>query len=140
MGDFMLLNESCKEIIIDVLIKELDPYFIYLFGSYAKGEARDDSDIDLAVYTEMEKTSYELFLLANKLALFLKKDVEIINLKQISTVFAAQIVGTGEVLYSKDDYMREEFAMLTFKKYAKLNEERKVILDSIREDGSIYGK
>lgn len=140
MGEIMLLSKSSKEIIIHVIIKELDPYFIYLFGSYAKGEARDDSDIDLAVYTDVEKTSYELFLLANKLALFLKKDVEIINLKDISTVFAAQIVSTGEILYCKDDLLRQEYSMLTLKKYAKLNEERKVILDSIREDGSIYGK
>lgn len=140
MGDIMLLNKSSKEIIIDVLIKELEPYFIYLFGSYARGEARDDSDIDIAIYTDIERNSYELFLLANKLSLFLKQDVEIVNMKDISTVFAAQIVSTGEILYCKDDYLRQEYSMLTLKKYAKLNEERKVILDTIREDGSIYGK
>lgn len=140
MGDIMLLNKSSKEIIIDVLIKELEPYFIYLFGSYARGEARDDSDIDIAIYTDIERNSYELLLLANKLSLFLKQDVEIVNMKDISTVFAAQIVSTGEILYCKDDYLRQEYSMLTLKKYAKLNEERKVILDTIREDGSIYGK
>ena len=33
-----------------------------------------------------------------------------------------------------------DISMWTLKKYVKLNEERKVILDNIREDGFIYEK
>jgi hypothetical protein len=32
-----------------------------------------------------------------------KRDVQIVDLKEISTVFAAQIVGTKEVLYCEDE-------------------------------------
>ena len=88
------------------LVEKLKPKFIYLFGSFAKGEGRDDSDIDL---------------------------------KKIDTVFAAQIVGNREELYSIDEYLKANYNMKTFREYAKLNEERQIILDRIEKEGKIYG-
>lgn len=35
--------------------------------------------------------------------------------------------------------LKEMYLIRTFKDYAKLNEERKVILDAIERDGRIYG-
>lgn len=70
----------------------------------------------------------------------LKKDVEIINLKDISTVFAAQIVSTKDILYTKDENFRVSYDIRVLKDYIKLNEERRLILDTIRDDGRIYGK
>ena len=67
----------------------------------------------------------------------LKKDVEIINLKDISTVFAAQIVSTKDILYTKDENFRVSYDIRVLKDYIKLNEERRLILDTIREDGTI---
>lgn len=139
-GEIMFLPEESKKIIVNNLINELDLEFIYLFGSFAKGEARDDSDIDIAIYPNKQINSYELFLLSNKLSLKLKKSVDLIDLNDISTVFAAHIVNDAEILYCKDDLKRRIYAMKVFKEYSKLNEERKVILDTIREEGSIYGK
>lgn len=139
-GEIMFLPEESKKIIVNNLINELDLEFIYLFGSFAKGEARDDSDIDIAIYPNKQISPYELFLLSNKLSLKLKKSVDLIDLNDISTVFAAHIVNDAEILYCKDDLKRRIYAMKVFKEYSKLNEERKVILDTIREEGSIYGK
>ena len=36
-------------------LKEYDPEKIYLFGSYARGDARDDSDIDLLIVKDTEE-------------------------------------------------------------------------------------
>lgn len=136
----MFLTQESKTIIIDTLNQEVEPEFIYLFGSYATGEAKSESDIDIAIYLNKQITPYELFLISNKLSLRLKKDIDLINLNETSTVFAAQIVSKGHILYTKDDILRQTYSMKIFKEYAKLNEERKVVLDSIREDGSIYEK
>ena len=102
----MYLSQNDKNIIVDFLVEKLKPKFIYLFGSFAKGEGRDDSDIDL---------------------------------KKIDTVFAAQIVGNREELYSIDEYLKANYNMKTFREYAKLNEERQIILDRIEKEGKIYG-
>lgn len=46
----MYLSDKEKEMIVEFLKKKLNPEFIYLFGSYARGEGRVNSDIDLAIY------------------------------------------------------------------------------------------
>ncbi len=69
----------------------------------------------------------------------MKRDVQLVHLKDISTVFAAQIVGTREVLYCEDEELMAHYNIRAFKEYVKLNEERKIILDTIERDGKIYG-
>ena len=135
----MYLSEEYKKIIVKYLIEKLNPKFIYLFGSFANGEGRQDSDIDLAVYTDEKAEAYDLFLLSNELSFKVKRDVQIVNLKDIDTVFSAQIVGNREELYCTDETIMGNYNIRIFKDYAKLNEERKIILDSIRRDGNIYG-
>ena len=76
--------------------------------------------------------------MANQLSFKVKRDVQIVNLKDVDTVFAAQIVGNKEELYSEDEILKANYDIRTFKDYAKLNEERKIILDAIERDGRIY--
>ncbi|GAA0372005.1 type II toxin-antitoxin system antitoxin [Alkalibacterium iburiense] len=135
----MKLSKATKYKIVQFLIDEFNPTFIYLFGSFAKGEGRNDSDIDLAIYTENIIDPYTLLMSASSLAFEVKREVQIVHLKDISTVFTAQVVGTKEVLYCNDEYKMANFDILAFKKYTRLNEERQIILDAIDEDGNIYG-
>ncbi|HAG42750.1 type VII toxin-antitoxin system MntA family adenylyltransferase antitoxin [Clostridium sp. Marseille-QA1073] len=133
-----LKNEDVNKI-VEFLVEKLQPNFIYLFGSFAKGEGREDSDIDVAIHVDGKIDEYELFTLANELSFIVKRDVQLINLKNISTVFSAQIVGTREIIYSIEENKRIEYEIRAFKDYAKLNEERQVVLDAIKKDGKIYG-
>ena len=135
----MNLSEQCKSKMVSFLKNKFNPKFIYLFGSFAKGEGREDSDIDLAIYTEEVIDGYTLLIAANHLSFEVNKDVQIVHLKDISTVFAAQIVGTREVLYCEDEKLMAYYNTKTFKNYAKLNEERKWVLERIEREGKIYG-
>lgn len=135
----MFLSEEAIDKIVKFICKELDPTFIYLFGSFAKGEGRADSDIDLGVHIGKDVGAYDLYMLSNKLAIELDRDVQLINLKDISAVFAAQIVSTKEVLHCKDEVIMANYDIRALKEYVMLNRERKVILDAIEEDGRIYG-
>ena len=119
------------------LIEELEAELIYLFGSYAKGTARPDSDLDLAFLTSKEIDDYQRFLIAQKLASKLNIDVDLVDLKKASTVFKAQII-QGKILYAKDRIQKQEFELLSLKKYARLNEERKEIIEKI-EGGAVDG-
>lgn len=135
----MYLQDKDKSIIVKFLNDKLKPKFIYLFGSFSKGEGREDSDIDLAIYIENKISAYDLFTISNQLSFIVKRDVQIVNLKDIDTVFASQIVGNREELYCEDEFLKANYNMKTFRDYAKLNEERKIILDAIERDGRIYG-
>jgi len=92
----------------------------------------------LCLRTIVPINSYDLFICANHLSFEVKRDVQIVDLKEISTVFAAQIVGTKEVLYCEDEIEMANYDMMAFKEYAILNEEREMILEKIKEYGKLY--
>jgi uncharacterized protein len=124
--------------IVQFLVKKINPYVIYLFGSEAQQQARQDSDIDFAFLGERTLSHYERFMIAGELASILNCDVDLVDLKEATTVFQAQIVGKGKVLYCADDNKKAQFEMKVFKEYAKLNEERAEILERIRKRGAVY--
>lgn len=125
---------------IEIIKEEFNPIVIYLFGSAAKDELREDSDIDLAFLCDAEVDPYTCFMKAQEIADELKREVDLINLSEASTVFKAQIIGTGKVIYCKNNTERMYFEMRSLKEYALLNEERECILNKIKERGSVYGK
>jgi predicted nucleotidyltransferase len=135
----LFLEDEIKEKIVKFINSEFKVNFIYLFGSFARGEGREDSDIDLAIHGESLYNQYELFTKANELSFIVKRDVQLIDLRDVSTVFAAQIVGNNELLFSKDENIRIAYDIRAFKDYVKLNEERQVVLDAIKKDGRING-
>ncbi|MDP4171512.1 MAG: nucleotidyltransferase domain-containing protein [Bacillota bacterium] len=123
------------------LISKTSATLIIVFGSFAKGLTHSASDIDIAFYSKDKTFSdYDIFMLAQELAGLLKLEVDLVNLKKASTVFQSQIFSSGKVIYSIDEPLRMNIEMLAFSMYAKLNEERKVILDNVKESGSIHDK
>lgn len=55
--------------------------FCYLFGSYAKGYAKEDSDIDLLIDSDI--TGLDFFGLVEELRTGLKKKIDLVRLKDI---------------------------------------------------------
>ena len=90
------------------LIDELKAELIYLFGSYASGKVRDDSDLDLAFLTQEKIDDYQRFLTAQNLASRLNIEVDLIDLSKASTVFKVQII-QGKLLYAKNKQQKQEF-------------------------------
>jgi uncharacterized protein len=138
---FYTLSKNIEQIIIQVLNEKLSPYLIFLFGSIVKGTTHKNSDIDIAFISEDKQLDqYELFMLSQELASKLNVEVDLIDLNQSSTVFQAQVVHTGKVIYCSDFKKKALFELKTFKMYTKLNEERSPILKKVNESGSIYEK
>ncbi|GGK28890.1 hypothetical protein GCM10010965_22170 [Caldalkalibacillus thermarum] len=133
-----MLTTAQQQRIIDVLTTKLSPWVIYLFGSYAQGTERPDSDLDLAVAAESVVEPYTLFMTGQEIASLIDKEVDLVNLKAASTVFQVQIISTGQVIYCTNENRRLQYEATILKMYARLNEERKAILDGIKERGSIY--
>ena len=113
---------------------------LYRFGSQAHGTAGPESDVDVAILAPEPLPPANLFDLQQELAALLHKDVDLIDLASAATVLRMQIISTGECLFSGDDQRREEFETRVFSSYARLNEERRGILDDIRARGSVYGR
>jgi predicted nucleotidyltransferase len=135
----LILGDREINIIKNILIKSANPYLAYIFGSSVQGIFREDSDIDIAFLSDRTHGDYEVFMIAQEIAAEFNRDVDLIDLSKASTVFKAQVVGTGKVIYCTDELKRMNFEMYSLKDYALLNEEREIILRSIKERGSVYG-
>lgn len=134
-----MLNKAIQQQLISIINEQLHTDFILLFGSFAKGLERDDSDIDLAYFSNKQLSSYERFLLASELALIAGREVDLVDIKQINTVFTMQIFSECDPIYMKDnnEFIRQK--MRAFSMYATLSEQRAHIIESIKERGSVLG-
>ena len=111
---------------------------VYRFGSQVKGTVHSKSDIDLAVLACNPLVPGQLAELQQNLAVVLNCDVDLIDLRAVSTVMQMQVLSTGECLLCEDVQAREVFEMIVYASYARLNEERAGILDDVRARGSVY--
>ncbi len=125
--------------LIDI-VREAVPSLIalYRFGSQATGAAHPQSDVDLAILAAEPCAPQRLLELREQLAALLHRDVDLIDLRAASTVLRMQVLAHGECLDSDHDPARERFEDLVYASYARLNEERRGILDDIRARGAIY--
>ena len=124
--------------VLKLLDERIQPFAVYLFGSGARATLREDSDIDLAFLADTSPTPYEQFVLAQEAAEMLNREVDLINLRAVETVFGALIVTSGRLVVNRDRDNVTMFHIRTLKEYALLNEERAVILKRIRDRGSLY--
>jgi hypothetical protein len=67
-------------------------------------------------------------------------DIDLVDLSVASPVLAIQVVARGELLHEGDPAARGAYEDLVFSAYARLNEERRGILDRIAAEGSVYGR
>ncbi len=63
----MAITQTKIEDIVDRIVEAIHPYRIYLFGSYAKGTATDDSDIDLLILADIEGPRHKRSLVIHRL-------------------------------------------------------------------------
>ena len=87
----ILTIDKIKDVCVGVL-KKYKVGYCYLFGSYAKGKATKTSDVDLLVYTE--ETGLNFYGMVEELRNMLKKNVDVLNQKQIENNFSL----TNEIL------------------------------------------
>jgi len=122
------------------IVKKAVPGLIalYRFGSQAAREARQESDVDLAILAAEPCAPQRLLELREDLAALLHRDVDLVDLRAASTVLRMQVLAHGECLDSEHDLAREQFEDMAYASYARLNEERRGILDDIRARGAVY--
>lgn len=94
--------------------------FAYIFGSYARGEQGDNSDIDIAIMpnlTGVDKKS-EVFMRGNLIEIgksIFSRDVDVIFLSIDSVFLKYEVIHDGIVIKDNDD--RISFESLTLREY-----------------------
>ena len=70
------IEKCCKEVLEAYQVE-----YCYLFGSYAKGKATEQSDVDLLISTK--ETGLRFYEIAERLRESLHKKVDLLDMKQL---------------------------------------------------------
>ncbi|HOV80729.1 MAG TPA: nucleotidyltransferase domain-containing protein [Bacillota bacterium] len=91
----------------------------YIFGSYAEGVPRPDSDVDLAVLLEKipgNTLKYRIELMEDTRKI-IGLNTEIIILNEVSLLLQFQVIQKGMVIFEKNAEKRAVFEMHTAGRY-----------------------
>ncbi len=125
--------EKDLQTIINILKDETSCTDIVIFGSFALGTQNSESDIDIAIRTDKEISKRDIFELSNKLSDILKRDIDLVDLKQIQDGFRYEILINGETIYTKDAINFEYYKLDMYREYLELNESRQDIIRKMKE-------
>lgn len=84
------------------VFRDYDVDYCYLFGSYAKGDATETSDVDLLISTSV--TGLRFYGLMDRLRSALKKNIDLLDLNQLNNnpELLNEILKYGEKIYVKE--------------------------------------
>lgn len=116
------------------LFNRADLQMVLLFGSHAVGEARHDSDIDLALLGDRP---LDLVSLTTEMIRLLKQSrVDLVDLRRASPLLLMEVVRKGILLYERTPGSYLEFCSLAVRRYIdtkKLREARKTAIERFLE-------
>lgn len=102
----MITQNQIKEV-VDIIVKNVNPEKVILFGSYAYGEPQEDSDLDILVIKDTDDDRYRRtreirrYLRGTKIPIdvvvYTKEEVE--EWRETKSAFITQVIRNGKVLY-----------------------------------------
>ena len=98
----MIFDDKIR-MIVGRVTEEYDPEAIIVFGSAARGEATEDSDLDIAIIMDSDLPEHErnvkmrACIMAMDLLVFTPEEVD--AGKNDETSLISEIIRTGEVVY-----------------------------------------
>lgn len=110
----------------------------WTYPSVSKEEETEESDLDLAILLDKPADTIKLWDLAQKIATRIQREVDLIDLLAATTVFCFQIISTAKRIDNQNLQSCDSFEDLSYSMYLRLNEQRKEILDEIKNRGRIY--
>jgi predicted nucleotidyltransferase len=113
---------------------------VYQFGSSVTGTEHGASDLDLAFLATAQLDPVARFDAEQAVASALGRDVDLVDLRAASPVLAIQVISKGVLLHDADPPARGRFEDLTYTRYARLNEERRGIMERIASEGTVHGR
>ena len=120
----------------DFFSMEKDVMLAILMGSFAKGTARKDSDVDVAVLFSSPPDFTEILDFKHRLSVLLNKEVDLVVLNTAGPVIKMQALKTGVVLHSRPNAY-EDFFVRTLNEYDDLKYYRREIEENILR-GRLY--
>ncbi|MDN7025446.1 nucleotidyltransferase family protein [Methanoculleus sp. FWC-SCC1] len=95
------LTKKARETIVAILTRN-DAERIAIFGSYARGEAGAQSDIDILVRFARKKSLFEIVRIEDEIKKALHRDVDLVTENAVSPYLADTIHRDAVVIYDAE--------------------------------------
>ena len=112
---------------------------IYFFSSRANDSMKKNSDWDFGLLPERSVDPLNLWKTKEALEIRFSTDFDLVDLRAASTVLQFEVLKTSKLVYSSDEFARQEYEYLVLSYYQKLSDERRDILTDIYKRGTVYG-
>lgn len=112
-----------------------DAQAVLLYGSFARGEAWPDSDVDLALLAAKPLDSRLRFDIASALADVAGREVDLVDARRIGSDLAIEIVSGARALWVGDAEALLEWELYRLSESSHLHRERRELLDDFHRDG-----
>jgi len=97
-----------KQLLREILMKQDDIVFAYLFGSFATGRIHKFSDIDIAVF--LKEYNIKIYKkIFSDLAINLPTEIDLIILNKAPPLLRHKVIKEGFLLFSRDENARIRF-------------------------------
>lgn len=119
----------------DALGKEEAILLAYVFGSAARGDAGDASDVDVAVFATSALGLTQIAILSETLgrAISFRRRVDVVDLRAASPLLAAEVVRDGIRLIERDTEVRFDVEMAAIHRYEDTKPLRRAQQELLRE-------
>ena len=122
----MQLSKTDHQTITSFLQAHLSLELLILFGSFANDTATKESDIDIAYLAKEALTDAERWELAQSLAVLMRRDIDLVDMRTISDVFRFEIITHGNIVFQQGDF--ERYLDQIYLTYLQLNDDRQEVL------------
>ena len=111
---------------------------VWVFGTWGTVHERPDSDLDVAVLAEHPLTAEDIRAALAALSDATDRDIDLVDLTRADAVLRAQVVAYGRRLFCAEPGRCTAFEDFVYSDYARLNEERRAILQDVAARGRIH--
>jgi predicted nucleotidyltransferase len=107
---------------------------VWLFGSFAEGRARPDSDVDIAILPEHPIEQDDDYLeKLGRLSMRFGRLVDLVDLRKAPPVLRFEIFSDGLRIATRDPVACDFFETTAISAYQRLNVERREVMEAARE-------
>ena len=124
------MTAAIERTLTDFFEKEQSVRLAFLMGSFAKGTARPDSDVDVAALFDRAPDFMEALDLRERLSALLEREADLVVLNDAGPIIGMQALKTGIRLFSQKNAY-EEFFVRTLNEYDDLKRLRAPIEEAV---------
>ena len=111
---------------------------VWIYGSFAHGRARRDSDLDIGILPTGPLDSWERLERAQDVAARVHREVDLVDLSTVSDLLRYEVVTGGFRVAARDPARCDAFELASMGKYYDQNLMLRDWMKDIRERGSVY--